>query len=159
MSLSFCCCFWYSRCFSLCSAARCCGGSCGHIPALCLGNTEGTPFPRCTSTWGCMWGCWGGYLSKWIHYFKILRLQVPNDVTLQQTSPLTILYVIRLFPKCSSGSMSAVPRNDWKRLQKLSVINATFRGQESKPGSAGMWQDRRIVTRDINLHPFQVNDT
>lgn len=136
MSLSFCCCFRYSRCFSLCSAASCCGGSCGHIPALGLGNTEGTPFPRCTSTWGCMWGCWGGYLSWWIHYFKTLRLQVSYDVTLQQTSLLTILYLERLLTECSLGSMSAVPWNDWKIPQILSVINSTFRGQESKPGSA-----------------------
>jgi hypothetical protein len=135
MSLSFCCCFRYSCCFSLCSTAICCGGSCGHIPALGLGNIEGTPFPRCTSTWGCLWSCWGGYLSRWIHYFKTLRLQVPYDVTLQQTSLLTILYLERLLNECSLGFTSAVPQNDWKRPQKLSVINSAFRGQESKPGS------------------------
>jgi len=57
-------------------------------------------------------------------------------MTLQHTSLLTIMYLDRLLTDSSLGSMSAVPWNDWKRPQILSVINATFWGQDSKPGSA-----------------------
>jgi len=92
-------------------------------------------------------------------------MHVPYDVTSQQTSLLTILYLERLLTECSLGSMSAVPRNDLKRPQILSVIHSTFRGQESKPGSAmyvaGVFKslDRRTITQVTNLHPFQVYDT